>query len=86
MKSKLSRKESEEKIKNAFSKNLSPKEIKKLKRLAMNKKIRLGNLKQRFCKKCYLLFNSNNSEIRIKKGFKAIKCKECSHISRYKLK
>jgi len=86
MKSKLSRKETEEKIKEIFSNNPSPKEIKKSKRLAMSKNIKLGELKKRFCKKCYELFDSKNSEIRIKKGFKIIKCKSCGQISRYRLK
>jgi len=86
MKTKLSRKETEENIKEIFSKNPTPKEIKKAKRLAMNKNIKLGNLRKKFCKKCYILFNSKNSEIRIKKGRKVIKCKNCENISRYKLK
>lgn len=86
MKSKSSKKETEEKIKEIFSGNPTPNEIKKAKRLAMNKKIRLGELKKRFCKKCYSLFDSKTSEIRIKKGFKVIKCKNCNYISRYKLK
>ena len=76
----------EEKIKEIFSKNPTPKEIKKVKRLAMNKKIRLGDLKKKFCEKCYLFFNSENSEIRIKKGIKIIKCNACGQINRYKLK
>ena len=84
MKSKLSKQEAEQKIKEIFSNNPSPKEIKKAKRLAMNKKIRLGNLKKKFCKKCYALFDIGNSEIRIKKGMKVIQCKSCGQISRYK--
>jgi len=86
MKSKLSKKETEEKIKEIFSNNPTPNEIKKARRLAMNKKIRLGGLKKKFCKKCYSLFNSENSEIRIKKGFKIIKCNVCGQINRHKLK
>jgi RNase P subunit RPR2 len=86
MKSKLSKLEIEEQIKYIFSKNSSPNEIKKIKKLAMTKNIKLGILKKRFCKKCYSLFNSNNSEVRIKKPLKLIKCKNCNHISRYKLK
>ena len=86
MKSKLSKKETEEKIKKVFSGNPSPKEIKKAKRLAMNKKVSLKDFKKRFCKKCYSLFSSKNSGIRIKKGFKIIKCNSCGQINRYKLK
>jgi len=85
MKSKLSKKEVEETIKQIFSNNPSPKEIKKAKRVAMNKNIKLGKLKQKFCKNCYSVFNSQNSEIRIKRGLKTIKCKNCNKISRYKI-
>ena len=84
MKANLSKQETENIIKETFFGNPTPKEIKKAKRLAMNKKIRLGELRKKFCKKCYSLFNSKNSEIRIKKGFKIIKCK-CGNISRYKV-
>ncbi len=84
---KLSKKEVEEKIKEFFKniKNKNSNEIKKIKKLAMSKNIKLGKLKQKFCKKCYSLFDSKNSEIRIKKGFKVVKCKMCGKLSRYKL-
>ena len=85
MKNKLSKNEIEAKIKSMFSQNPSPKEIKKIKKLAMSKNIKLKELRKRFCKRCYNLFNSENSEIRIKKGKKIIKC-ECGYISRYKSK
>jgi RNase P subunit RPR2 len=86
MKEKLSKKEIEEEIIKVFSKNSDSNEIKKIKKLAMSKNIKLGKLKSKFCKKCYSMFDSKNSEVRIKKGFKIIKCKNCKHISRYKLK
>ena len=86
MKSNLSKKEAEQRINEIFSGNPTPKEIKKAKRLAMNKKIKFGNLKKKFCKKCYLFFNSENSEVRIKNGMKIIKCQSCGQINRHKLK
>ena len=85
MKSKLSRKEIEQKIKEIFSNNPSPKEIMKVKKLAMSRNIKIKGLRKRFCKKCYTLFDSKNSEIRIKNKIKTIKCK-CGNINRYKLK
>jgi len=85
MKTKSSKQETEKKINEIFSHNSSFKEIKKAKKLAMSKNIKLGNLRKKFCKKCYFLFNSNNSKIRVKKGFKIIKCR-CGYASRYKLK
>jgi RNase P subunit RPR2 len=82
---KLSKQEIKEKIQEIFSSNPSPKEIKKIKKLAMSKNIKLGDFKKEFCNNCYILFNSNNSEIRIKKPYKIIKCKICGFIKRYKL-
>ena len=85
MRNKPSKQEIEQKIFKIFSENSNPEGIRKMKKLAMSKNFKLGNLKKRFCKKCYLIFNSENSEIRIKGDFKIIKCK-CGYISRYKLK
>jgi len=81
-----SKKEIEGNIKNLFSKNPTPKEIKKTKRLAMSKNIKLGDLRKKFCKKCLSYFDKNNSEIRIKNQLKIIKCKNCGYITKYKMK
>tara|TARA_Y100000034_G_scaffold136912_1_gene216996 strand:+ start:18024 stop:18287 length:264 start_codon:yes stop_codon:yes gene_type:complete len=86
MKLKSSKPETEKRIEEIFSNSPNPKEIKKVKKLAMSKNIKISDLRKKFCKKCYSLFNSKNSKIKIKKGFKIIKCKKCEYISRYKLK
>ena len=83
---KLSKKEILERINKLFSKNPSPLEIKKTKKLAMSKNVKLGNLRKKFCKKCLMYFISGNYEVRIKKHFKIIRCKNCSYVSRWKLK
>ena len=86
-KNKLSKSEIEQKIKDVFSKENPPKEdIRKIKKLAMSKNIRLSDYKKKFCKKCLSYFNPNNSEIRIKKGFKTVKCKECDNVSRWRMR
>jgi len=84
---KLSKEETELEINKIFSKKPfpSPREVKKSKRLAMSKNIKLGDLRKKFCKKCLTFFQPSNSEIRIKKSFKAIKCKNCGYVSRYKM-
>jgi len=82
---KLSKQEIQEFINKIFSSNPGPKEVKKAKRLAMSKNIKLSSLKKKFCKKCYSFFNDTNHEIRIKKGFKSVKCKNCGYLSRYKI-
>jgi len=83
---KLSKSETEQEIKKIFQSNPAPKQIKKAKKLAMSKNIKLGKFRKLFCKKCLALFNPSNSEIRIKKPLKIIKCNRCGYISRYKLK
>jgi len=85
MKSNLSKTEIQEKIKKVFSGNPSKEEIRKIKKLASSKNIKLGDNRKKFCRKCYSIFNSNNSKIRIKNKMKTIKC-ECGYISRYRLK
>jgi len=82
----FSKKEAEEYIKKAFVENLPKERLKNLKLLAMSKNIKIGGMKKRYCKKCYSLFTIKNSEIRIKKPYKKIKCKNCGYITRYKLK
>ncbi|MBU2616678.1 MAG: hypothetical protein KKB79_01715 [Nanoarchaeota archaeon] len=76
-----------EKIELFFEKLLgkTPSEIKKIKRMAMGSNVSLGTKKKLFCKKCFSAFNSGDSEIRIKKGFKLVKCKKCDNISKWKL-
>jgi len=84
-KQKLSKSETESIIHKTLTSNPSPTQIKKLKTLAMSKNIKLKEFKKLFCKNCLTLFNSQNSEIRIKHNHKIIKCKKCRFISRYKL-
>jgi predicted Zn finger-like uncharacterized protein len=82
----LSKTEIQERISKTFSNKPTPDEIRKIRNLAMSKNIKLKEHKKKFCKKCYTLFNSSNSQIRIKDKFKIIHCKKCNHISRYKLR
>jgi RNase P subunit RPR2 len=86
MKQKISKTETQNKIEEFFSniKNKSPKEIKKIKRLAMNKKISLKEKRKLFCKKCLTPY-SGNERIRIKNNSKVIECKNCKVLNRIKL-
>ena len=85
--SKLSKVEAKEEIEKFFEKinSKKPKEVKKIKRLAMRYSIKLGNKRKLFCKKCFSPFDAKNSEVRIRKGKKTIKCKKCDVISRWKI-
>ena len=87
MKSKISKKEAEEKIENFFKgvENKTPKEIKKIKRLAMNKKIALKEKRKSFCKKCLSPY-SEKEKFRIKNKVKSVECLNCNYVSRWKIK
>ena len=83
---KLSKTEAKKEIKEFFAniENKSPKENKKIKKLAMKYNITLGNLRKKFCKKCFSPYK--NSKIRIKNKIKRIVCKNCGNVSRWKVK
>jgi RNase P subunit RPR2 len=82
----LSKTEAEKEVKEFFSgiKNKTPKEVKKIKKLAMKYNIKLKDYKKKFCKECFSLYE--NPKIRIHKGIKSMTCKNCGEISRYKIK
>jgi RNase P subunit RPR2 len=85
-KTKYSRKDIQDKINKSFEdKVLTKEKLKKLKQLAMSKNIKLGDLRKKFCKGCYSLFTTKNSELRIKKPIMKIRCKDCGYITRYKI-
>ncbi len=81
---KLSKLEAKEEIEKFFKsiKDKTPKDIKKIKKLAMHHNIKLGDKRKKFCKKCHSTKLKVNS---IKKGLKTIEC-ECGNISRWKIK
>jgi RNase P subunit RPR2 len=83
---KTSKTDTKEKIDRFFAhiKGKTPEDVKKIKRLAMKYKIRLGDKRKLFCKKCYNPFG--NSSINFKNGFMNIVCDKCGHKSRWKLK
>lgn len=75
------------KLINEFFKSIQskkPKDIKKIKRLAMKHNIPLKEFRKKFCRKC--LSPYKNPVIRVKKGLKRIKCVECGYEARWKIK
>lgn len=61
----------------------SPKEVKKIRRLAMKHNIKLGTLRKKFCKKCF----STDLKIKsVKNKTKTVQCKDCKNIMRWKIK
>ena len=78
---KLSKTEAEKEIRDI--ENKTPKEIKKIKRLAMRHNIKLGELRKKFCKKC---FSTKLKIISIKNKIKKIGCESCGNVARWKMK
>ena len=75
-----------EKIIGEFFSNLNNKkaeEVRKMKKLAMHYKIKLGDKRKLFCKYCY---NILKGKIRIKKKIKSVVCANCGKISRWKIR
>ena len=86
MAKKLSKEETKKEIEKFFKniKEKAPKEIKKIKKLAMRQNIKLGKNRKLFCKKCGGVYK--NPKIRIKSKIKSIICEKCGYASRWRIK
>lgn len=74
-----------ERIRDFFRQNeLNAKDVKKIKRLAMQHNIKLGEYRKRFCKKCYSDLKSGKT--RITKIYKVVECPACKQNNKYKIK
>jgi RNase P subunit RPR2 len=83
MKKKLSRNEVREKIDEFFrQKDLDPKYVKKIKRLAMKYNIKLGVYRRLFCKKCFS--DLRDGSVRVTKSYKSVTCK-CGERTKWKI-
>lgn len=81
----LTKKEAERIIDAYFSKDkLDSNETKKIKKLAMKHRIRLGKYRKRFCKKCYSDLSSG--KIRVSRDYKYAICSSCGKRNSWKIK
>lgn len=80
-----SKSEAEKQIQEFFTniRNKTPKEVKKIKKIAMRKSIKLRDKRKLFCKKCFAPYK--NPKIRIKNKMKIIICENCGNVSRWKI-
>ncbi len=87
MKRNLSKKEIKIQIEEFFKdiKNKSPREIKKIQRLAKSINYHLKDKRKLFCKKCLTPYSGKES-IRIKNKRKIIVCENCDYVSHWKIK
>lgn len=82
---KTSKTEAKEKIREFFQdiQDRTPKEVKKIKRLAMSHNLPLKENRKKFCKKC--LSPYKNPKIRIRRKIKIMTCENCGYPSRYRI-
>lgn len=64
---------------------LAIKYVAKARKLAKRNNLSLKKYRKLFCRKCNSYFASKNSQIRIRKGMKSIKCLKCGAYRRFKL-
>ena len=83
---KISKIDAEKQIEEFFFyiENKNPKEIKKIKKLAMSHNIKLGDKRKLFCKKCFMPYK--NPSIRIKNDVLSISCENCNYVSRWRVR
>ena len=84
MKTELTRKQAEEKIREFFLniKDKNQEQIRKIKRLAMHYKIKLKERRKLFCKYC---FSNKLKTRRIKNKIKTVECEDCGKLMRWKI-
>jgi RNase P subunit RPR2 len=85
MPKKISRTEAKKQIEKFFLniKNKTPKEVKKIKKLAMGFNLPLKEKRKTFCKKC---LSPKVKKIRIRNKIKSVVCEDCGYVNRWKVK
>lgn len=84
MRIKVNKPEVKKKIEEFFKqKDFTPEQLKKIKRLAMKFKMKLGEKRKFFCKKC---FNPLAGKLRVSKTHKTIECKFCGFKNKVRIK
>jgi RNase P subunit RPR2 len=79
----ITKTEAKKRIEQYFSKNdLNPKETKKIKKLAMQYRIRLREERKRFCRKCFR--DLMDGKVKISKTQKTVICK-CGFVNKWKI-
>lgn len=86
MKQKFTKQQIKKELEDFFNKvkSKTPKEVKKIKVLAMSKNIPLKEKRKTFCKKCLAPYKA--PKIRIKNKIKSVTCENCGYIARWKIK
>ena len=84
MKKELSKREAILEIERFFTRdNFTPEEVKTIKKLAMKFRIRLGDKRANFCKKC---FSKLKGKTRISRVYRTVECQNCGLLNRLRIK
>ncbi len=79
----LNKKEAQQSIDNFFARDsFSAEEVKKIRRLAMKHKVKLGTYRKSFCKKC---LSQLKGTIKITKTHKTVVCENCTYQNKFRL-
>ncbi len=83
---KTSKTESKKEIQRFFEeiKNKTPKEVKKIKRLAMKYNLPLKEKRKLFCKYCSTPY-VGSEKVRIKDKMKSVECSRCRKVAKWKI-
>ena len=83
MKTKLSKLQVEQKIKNLFEKaKFESEEVRKIIRLAMKLNIKLKHNRKNFCKSC---LSQLKGKTRVTKTHKTVECENCGYKNKFKI-
>lgn len=81
MKTKLTKKQAQEKINGFFRReNFSAEEVKKIKKLSMKFNIKLGVHRKKFCRKC---LSKLKGKVSIKDSYKTVICENCGYRNKF---
>lgn len=86
MKTDVSKSEAQKQISSFFEKDFSIEELKKIKRLAMKYKLKLGDYRKFYCPSCLSQLKGNISISKTPKGiYKTIVCANCKTKNKFKI-
>jgi len=79
---KMNKKQAEEKINEFFKEKHNKEEVRKIKKISMRYRIKLKDLRKKFCSKC---FSMKLKFKKVKGNRKTVECLECGNLMRWKI-
>jgi len=79
---KMNKTQAEEKITDFFKEKQDKEDVKKIKKISMRYRIKLKDLRKKFCSKC---FSMNLKFRKVGKMRKTVECSECGNLMRWNI-